>query len=387
MVMTQENERLPLIDVLRGFAIIGTLGTNIWIFAHLGDLSFITTSNHSGAWAIDDLIRMAVLFLVNGKLLSLLAVMFGAGLEMKYRQSLRRGKAWPGTYIWICAFLLLEGIIHYILVMEYDILMSYAVTAIIVSFVVRGGTKAINRTLIFIGISHTFVIVLLFIGFVLNPSMLAVSYDSFAAIYLNGTWLEQIQFRLENFAYFRTEALFVIPMNTFLFLFGVKLMRSNAFALNEIGRRQRKRMLMIGVFAGLPLNALIFIPGGAFDLPVRYLFAPLMTVGYIGLIGKLLEYKKADWISVRLGQMGRVALSCYVLQNILASFIFYGWGLGFGGKLDSLGIIMVWMILSLVQFAFAATCLRYFKTGPMEGLRKMAMQSVALRKNKGCVPD
>ena len=31
--MMEISKRLPLIDILRGFAVLGTLGTNIWIFA------------------------------------------------------------------------------------------------------------------------------------------------------------------------------------------------------------------------------------------------------------------------------------------------------------------------------------------------------------------
>ncbi|WP_409193364.1 DUF418 domain-containing protein, partial [Clostridium perfringens] len=131
-------DRIRLLDILRGFAILGTLGTNIWIFAHAGDLSYITTFDHSGWWGANDLLRMIVLFLVNGKLLGLLTIMFGVGLEMKYRQAKRKGKPWPGVYLWAVMFLVLEGLLHFILVMEYDILMSYGITALISSFIVKG---------------------------------------------------------------------------------------------------------------------------------------------------------------------------------------------------------------------------------------------------------
>ena len=66
--------------------------------------------------------------------------MFGVGLEMKYRQAKRKGKPWPGVYLWAVLFLVLEGLSHFILVMEYDILMSYGVTAIIATFIVRAAT-------------------------------------------------------------------------------------------------------------------------------------------------------------------------------------------------------------------------------------------------------
>ena len=64
------KKRIRLLDILRGFAIVGTLGTNIWIFAHLGDVSYITTYGYSSWWSLEDFLRMLILFLVNGKLLA-----------------------------------------------------------------------------------------------------------------------------------------------------------------------------------------------------------------------------------------------------------------------------------------------------------------------------
>lgn len=40
-----------------------------------------------------------------------------------------------------------EGLLHFTLVMEYDILMSYGITAIIAAFIVKGGDRAIRRAM------------------------------------------------------------------------------------------------------------------------------------------------------------------------------------------------------------------------------------------------
>ena len=109
-------------------------------------------------------------------------------------------------------------------------------------------------------------------------------------------------------------------------------MRNGVFSQDANGLQTRKKLFSIGLYIGVPLNLLIFIPGGAFDLPVRYLFAPILSLGYIGILGKLIQYKKGDWLWKRFDQVGKMSLSCYVLQNMMASFIFYGWGLGLGGK-------------------------------------------------------
>lgn len=372
--MEQRKDRIRLLDILRGFAILGTLGTNIWIFAHAGDLSYITTFDHSGWWGANDLLRMIVLFLVNGKLLGLLTIMFGVGLEMKYRQAKRKGKPWPGVYLWAVLFLVLEGLLHFILVMEYDILMSYGVTAIIAAFIVKGGDRLIARTMNVIG--SVFAIAILALAGLMLASGASVSLGSFddvVVLYQEGTWMEQVQYRLANFLPLRMEAILVIPTNVFLFLLGIRFIRSGVFSPDENGERLRKRLFRLGIYVGVPLNLLIFVPGGAFDLPVRYLFAPLMSMGYIAILARMIQYTKLEWLWRHLENAGKMSLSCYVLQNIMASAVFYGWGLGLAGELNSAAIIAIWLVISAFQLGMASLWLRGFKLGPMETVRKQAV--------------
>lgn len=368
--MEERKGRIRLLDILRGFAVLGTLGTNIWIFAHLGDLSYITTYYFSGWWNADDFLRMAVLFLVNGKLLGLLTIMFGVGLELKYRQALRKGNTWPGVYIWTSAFLIIEGLIHFTLVMEYDILMSYGLTAIIVAFIVKKGDRFISKTMKVIGSIHAVLILGILILSLLGANASLGHFGDVVSLYRDGTWLQQIQYRLSHFLLLRTEAIWVIPMNIFLFLLGVRLMRSGVFAPDENGRRKRDKLFKLGIYIGMPLNLLIFVPGGDFDLSVRYLFAPLMSLGYIALIGSMIEYKKWNRLWNLLENVGKMSLSCYVVQNILSSILFYGWGFALGGKLDSLQIIVCWGIITFIQLLFASIWFRFFHLGPLEMIRK-----------------
>ncbi|MBE9916403.1 DUF418 domain-containing protein [Paenibacillus donghaensis] len=377
--MEQHKGRIRLLDILRGFAILGTLGTNIWIFAQLGDLSYILTSSYTGWWELDDLIRMIVLFLVNGKMLGLLTIMFGVGLELKYQQATRTGKTWPGAYMWVLIILFMEGLLHFALVMEYDILMSYGITGMIAAFIVRGGDRLISVAMKVIGSFHVVIILAILLLALMGSNTSLGSFDQVVALYQDGSWLQQVQYRLAHFLQLRAESIFVIPMNVFLFLLGVRLMRSGVFAQDENGERQRKKLLKLGLFIGLPLNLLIFIPGGAFDLPARYLFAPFLSLGYIALIGKMIQYTKCNWLWRLLESAGKMSLSCYVMQNIIGSVLFYGWGFALGGKLNSLGIIAVWIGISLFQLWFASTWLRLFKLGPMEAARKRALGIIESR--------
>ncbi|RJX39823.1 DUF418 domain-containing protein [Paenibacillus pinisoli] len=383
--MAEKNGRLRLLDILRGFAVMGTLGTNIWLFAYLGDLNYMMTFDAAPWWtSLEEFVRVLVLFLVNGKLLGLLTIMFGVGLEMKYRQSLRRGSAWPGVYIWTSIILMTEGLLHFALVMEYDILMSYGITAIIAAFIVKGGDKSIRRAMAIFGGFHGLVMLLLLMGGIYlglsGANMSLGDMNGTVLLYKEGSWLQQVEYRLSQFLMLRMEALFVIPMNIFLFLLGIRLMRSGYFAPDDEGRKKRKKLLQWGLGAGIPLNLLLFIPGGYFDLPVRYLFAPILALGYMGLIAKLVESSEKLWLWNRLEQVGKMSLSCYVLQNIISGVIFYGWGAGLGGKLHPAAIVGVWLAISCIQILFAYAWLGRFKFGPMESARRFATGLVARQK-------
>lgn len=373
--MENRGVRIRLLDILRGFAVLGTLGTNIWIFAHLGDVNYVFTFDHAAWWSsFQDFVRVFVLFLVNGKLLGLLTMMFGVGLEMKYRQALKRGNAWPGMYLWTSFILMAEGLLHFTLVMEYDILMSYGITAVIAAFIVKGGDRAIRRAMwIFGGVHGGIMLLILGFGIYLGLSGAHISMGDMSetmALYGGGSWMQQVQDRLANFVSLRLEAVFVIPLNLFLFLLGIRMMRSGVFAPDEQGRQHRSKLLKLGLAIGLPLNLLIFIPGGYLDFPVRYLFAPILSLGYLALIAWLVERYEELWLWNRLEQVGKMSLSCYVLQNITASLIFYGWGLGLGGKVDEVTTVLIWMAISSFQIVFASLWSKRFRFGPMEAARR-----------------
>lgn len=68
---------------------------------------------------------------------------------------------------------------------------------------------------------------------------------------------------------------------------------------------------------------------------MRYLFAPILSIGYIEVVALLVEQGRFSWFAGRLAEVGRMALSCYVLQNVLASVVFYGWDFGLTGKVGA----------------------------------------------------
>lgn len=370
--------RIALLDILRGVAILGTLGTNVWIFSAVGSSDSALFAGGLPWWnSLDGFLTTLTLFFTNGKFLGLLTILFGVGLEIQYQSARRRGLAWPVRYLWRSVLLFVEGFLHYLLVFEFDILMGYAVAAFVVAFLVGRSEKTIRRAMWVSGGLHVLLFgalsALLFVITVSNPESLAgggIFAEGAARVYADGSWWDQALFRLDHIAMYRVEPVLIIPMNVFLFLLGARLIRSGAFAPDENGRRTRRKMLRWGILLGVPLNLLYFVPGGLSELPVRYLFAPILSLGYIGVVGIVLERDWLRWPGARLAEIGRMALSCYVLQNVLGSVVFYGWGFGLTGEVGAIGTLAIWAGIGAVLAGFAHLWSRRFAAGPLEGVWK-----------------
>ena len=69
-----------------------------------------------------------------------------------------------------------------------------------------------------VGGFHALIIILILISALHGANVTLPNSDAIVSIYQNGTWFEQVHNRITNFWFFRTEAIFIIPMNIFLFL-------------------------------------------------------------------------------------------------------------------------------------------------------------------------
>lgn len=147
------TRRLPALDVLRGIAILGTLLTNIWIFSAAatdidvtgqgGELPASQGGTGADNWvtASSAIIDNALNLVTDGKFIGLLTIMFGIGLEIQRQSAIRRGEKWPGRYPWRAGLLILDGLLNYIFIFEFDVLMGYGLTGLVVAAVMATSPK------------------------------------------------------------------------------------------------------------------------------------------------------------------------------------------------------------------------------------------------------
>ncbi|MEV3989845.1 DUF418 domain-containing protein [Streptomyces sp. NPDC049837] len=375
------TKRLALLDVLRGVAILGTLMTNVWVFTGpgaewgvlegtLGEMSF---------GSFPDAAESAFRLVADGKFLSMLTILFGAGLAIQYGSAARRGQPWPGRYRWRALFLFGEGTVHFVLVFAWDVLMGYAVTALLVAWLLTRSQRAWRRVMWWAAGLHLTVMGLLTAALASAPSAGGGVSREVVDLYAHGSWADQIAFRLENAIALRLEPVLTFFLLLFLFLLGVRLFRAGAFGADEAARRIRARMLTWGLGLGVPLNVAVAVAGPDFFLLGRYGAAPLMAVGYIGLIGALVDrVRRPGRFMNGLTSVGRMALSGYVLQNVLCMLVSYGIGLGLASELGASWrpwwVMGLWAAVSVVLLVFSTLWLRRFPTGPLESVQKWALR-------------
>lgn len=73
-----------------------------------------------------------------------------------------------------------------------------------------------------------------------------------------------------------------------------------------------------------------------------------------------------------MANVGRMALTNYILQTIICTFVFYGWGLGLFGQLTVISVLPVMLAVWLVLIIFSSWWLKKFKQGPLEWIWRKA---------------
>jgi uncharacterized protein len=362
--------RYAALDVLRGIAILGTLATNIWIFTDPeGLIGYVNGSGAEGtpaAWAItEDVLQQ----LAQGKFLGLLTLMFGIGLEIQRRSAVRAGRQWPGRYPWRAALLFLDGVLNFLLVIEFDVLMGYALTGFVVAYVLATSERAQRRVCAIAAGVHLLLLTMITVVLQLGPAPASTPPPLDPNPYADGSWWDLVLFRIDNVVLFRLETVFILPLSVAMFLLGAWLLRSGV--LEPRGERLRRRLLVLGSAALVADFALGFALAPAGIIAARYGTAPVVALGLLALVVEVVRRRPdAGPVRNRLAEIGRMALSCYVLQNLVASAICYGWGLGLAARMSAEvrvpGTITLYLVVVVIISTFAHLWLRRFRRGPLE---------------------
>lgn len=384
-----DRQRIESIDVLRGVAVLGILALNIQAFAMPG-VAYINPTAYGDFSGVNYGLWLLVHLLGDLKFWSIFSMLFGAGIVITTTRCEQTGRSAAGVHYRRMFWLLLFGLLHAHLIWFGDILYTYAMCGFVLYFF----RKLSPRMLLVLGLIPLLIACCISTGFgwllasetipEMNQEM-ARSWSPDADMLqqeldaYRGSWLEQMPARVVS-AIFSETFLFLTVFgwrSAGLILIGMGLYKLGVFSA-ERSRRFYGMLVAIALLGGLPLIGWGVYSHWQNDWSMEYSFylGPLynfwgsipVALGWVGAVMLVCKSPRHQFLTRPFAATGRMALSCYLLQSIVCTWIYYGHGLGWFGYTERwqqyLLVVGVWAGL----LVFAPVWLKYFRFGPFEWL-------------------
>ena len=376
------SERIGLLDALRGIALAGIFVVNIEWFSR--PWQEFGNGMVPGLAGIDLAAAWLVHVFVAGKFWVLFSLLFGIGFALMMERAQASGRG-ARVYLRRLAVLFALGIAHALLAWVGDILHAYAIAAL--GLLLLRGLSPRAQLGIGLAIYVGLYALSLLGGWAMAafpvegaPGLLAEGVrdaEAAAAVYAHGGFAEITAQRARDFSMLLTNAFGVVPMALAVFLVGSWLFRSGRIADVAGHRPFFVRMAAMCLPLGLVLTlASAWLstgdPDGFFD--TRWVFASSlhglgalpMTLGGVALLALAWQGARGQAVMTFFAPAGRMALSNYLLQSIVASLVFYGYGLAMWGRPGQAGMVLFAVLVFVAQVIASRWWLARFRFGPLE---------------------
>ncbi|GAA0577995.1 DUF418 domain-containing protein [Craurococcus roseus] len=358
--------RSPFADALRGFALVGICVVN---------LPWIASSPPGDSSALDGAARLLVLALFEGKFFVLFSLLFGFGFQRQLER-VRAGRATPSSYARRLVGLFVLGGLHATLLYVGDILTAYALLGAVL-WAVR---DLPDRRLLAIAGGCVAVAAVAFAllswgGSDGGGGEGAAAREAARQAYL-GSFAQALNQRLEDLPFgLLIVLLFNWPLAFAAFCAGVVAGRRGL--LDDPARLARALppvpLLAAGAVVGNIASAAAYrLPGGWPSGGAGALLAvgaPCLSALYLLALARAWRAPRARAFMERwLAPAGRMSLSNYLGQSLLANLLFMGWGFGLYGSLGAAALLPASLAIAAAGLVASRFWLRRFRAGPAERL-------------------
>ncbi len=357
------------IDILRGFSLLGVLLANLQSFTYPGVyLQPLAFANHT---ALDRSVEAFIRTFTEGSFYPLFAALFGLGFAMQ----MQKPGFTPTQFRRRLIVLLGLGVLHATLVWEGDILVSYA----LLGFALLPLRTVSNRTLSFVILACLSYSLGVFY-FASQAGEIPQRYlELIMTTYAQGSYLEATLVRLIDLSAVIIEAVFYFPHILACFIVGL-LVGRRGVAETLANRTLLHRIFALSLGIGLPI---VFAHSVAMLTQPRVpaWLASLDTtlgsaaLGFAYAAALLLLLQAPAWQRrlEPLGALGRMSLSNYLMQSLIFTSLYYGYGGGLYARVPLSVSALLALALYILQVLASRWWLSQYVQGPMEALwRRLA---------------
>ncbi|HWT12437.1 MAG TPA: DUF418 domain-containing protein [Allosphingosinicella sp.] len=395
---TDAGQRIAALDIVRGVAVMGILAMNIVAFAmpsqaYMNPIAYgMESSADLAAWVFS-------FIFVDGKMRGLFSLLFGASMLLVIERAQAAGQSAARAHFSRAGWLLVFGLLHFYLIWFGDILVGYALIAMI-AFLFRNMAP---RALVIWGGALVAVQLLVFAGFAVQAAYLRQGATQAAPDPATvRQWLElndQLGV-LSGEKLIDKLALFLGPYGglvrhrllvngaepfTGIFIYGWETLAYMLFGMAALKTGFLKvqwrpadyfKVAVAGLAVTVPAYVLLawIVASDGFSVPAILAFVlaatvpfrPLMVMAYAAAIILLTRGRGA--LVARVAAAGRAAFTNYLGTSILMTSLFYGYGLGLYGSMSRIETwLVVWAMWALMLI-WSKPWLDRYRYGPFEWL-------------------
>ena len=356
------NTRIDVADALRGIAVAGII-----LYHSVEHFNIFTEKPIIHTLSCDQTVADVLAWLLSGKMYGIFAMLFGLSFFIMNDNQQQQGRSFSGRFAWRMCLLFVFGLIN-VAFYDGDILMLYAVYGLLLIPISYLPSRAVWCIIGLLAIQPVELFCLL-TGTTIDHTTLFEIYNRTMALHENGTFWEnavnnlqcgfELNLRFNVFSGRLTQLLC-------LFILGMQLGRQRLF-YNEGGNLKVWHTILC-VSAALVL-ALSFVDFGELEgwlKPIYNLMILLMIVSAV--VSAWYAFKGVRSVLHHLCIFGRMSLTNYLLQSIIGSAIFSGYGLACYYKLGITYAVLVGLAMVIVQYCFARYWFSSHPRGPLEGL-------------------
>lgn len=375
------KERIELLDVVRGLAVFGILLVNITFYSTPLSAIMWQVEQWPAWW--DKLTAVVIETFVEGKFVAIFSFLFGYGMVILQERTIARGRRFGPLFVRRMSLLMMFGLLHGLFLWFGDILFHYGLLGFVLLLFRNAKDETMRRWAI-----GLLVLMALFGVMGGGPVDVDMLDEEFARavreeiaqdlhIYATGTYKDIQPVRFANWVMSTFNQIVFYPQILVMFLLGAYSARRRL--LHDVAKQRAalvtlaRRTGVVGVGLGA-LRLLVSVGGGSSSFGgfvvglAATVGAPALGLFYVALLA-LLSTKEAvrRWLRP-FGAVGCMAFTNYILQSVVCTLLFYGYGFGLYGRVGPLGTTVIAIGLFALQVVVSPIWLGRFRMGPLEWL-------------------
>ncbi len=375
-----KSPRIDVVDALRGFALMV-----IFLIHCISHFAFFPANSNSDIsyyypdWfnMLDKVVNSILFFLFSGKAYAIFAMLFGFTFHLQYANQQKKGeKDFGPRFLWRLSILAVFAVIKSVFFPAGDILLLYAILGVFLFIVRKWSDKAVFMVAIFFLLQPTN-----WILSIVNPHTISgVTTEGVTSGIMGIDFPEYIRRNITDikmaFNWWIESGRF--SQSAGLFMVGLLIGRKQLFVTSEANIRFWNKILVIFLVLLVFLRLLKIGAGAVNPIPlfqqtvfdVLHLWQNfILTIIWVALFYLLYQKETFRKWTSDLRVYGKMGLTNYVFQSVLAAFIYVPivW-YSLTPYCSVITDLIIGFMLFLLQVQLSKWWLEKHKQGPLESL-------------------